>query len=155
MKIRRQPRNENGFTLVETTVSAGIISTALIALLGLFSASMSASRDTRDMVGANLLARRLAAEAARTDLLQSRDVVVAAFDDSLKLLDSSSTNGQVEGWYGAGVPRADATLIARVERIRPAAGVLAAPQLVISVETPAGAPEGRRKIHRYVTQAAD
>lgn len=155
MRTRFFRSSAKGFTLVETTVSAGIISTALIAVLGLFSASMSTSRDTRDMVGANLLARRMAAEATRADLMQNREVVVAAFDQALNLLETSAAHAEVEGWYEAGAPVARAALIVRMERIQPETGIIAAPRLVISVESPASAPAGRRKTHRYVTQAAD
>jgi Tfp pilus assembly protein PilV len=148
-------RLKQGFTLVETTVTAGIISTALLAVLGLFSASMTTSRETREMTGANLLARRLNLEVMQADLMKNRNEVVAVFDESLRLVASSLENQNVNGWYQAGASIKEASYVVKVTREVPPASVIAASEIVISVESPAVAPAGNRKAHRYVTRSAD
>lgn len=155
MKKSTLQRLQQGFTLVETTVTAGIISTALLAVLGLFSASMTTSRQTREMTGANLLARRLALEVTQADLMRGNNQVVAVFDESLKLVASSVGNGNVIAWYERGAVVREARYIASIERERPPAGVIGASEIVISVESPASAPAENRKAHRYVTRSAD
>ncbi len=148
-------RLRRGFTLVETTVTAGIISTALLAVLGLFSASMTSSRETREMTGANLLARRLALEVTQADLLGGKERVVAVFDESMKLVASSLVDANVSSWYDIGANARGARFIASIKRTPPRPGVVAAAEIVISVESPANAPAGNRKTHRYVTRSAD
>jgi hypothetical protein len=45
--------------------------------------------------------------------------------------------------------------VVKVTREVPPASVIAASEIVISVESPAVAPAGNRKAHRYVTRSAD
>lgn len=155
MKTFPLQRLKQGFTLVETTVTAGIISTALLAVLGLFSASMTTSRQTREMTGANLLARRLALEVTQAELMKDKTEVVAVFDESLALIASSVNDGNVSSWYNIGASAQEASYIAKIDRRVPPAGVIAAAEIVISVESPAAAPAETRKAHRYVTRSAD
>jgi len=155
LPTRAVQRLKRGFTLVETTVTAGIISTALLAVLGLFSASMTTSRETREMTGANLLARRLSLEVTQADVLGDNNRVVAVFDESMKLVASSLIDGNVASWYNTGAAARNARFIVSIDRTPPQLGVIAASEIVISVESPATAPAGNRKAHRYVTRSAD
>ncbi|MDH4229274.1 MAG: prepilin-type N-terminal cleavage/methylation domain-containing protein [Nitrospirota bacterium] len=99
--MMRQQAMERGFTLLEVMVSVAIISTALVALLGLRNRDVQMQAHSRELTHATLLARNLMFETGQ--------------DDSL-------TVGYMEGNFGEGVPfvwkrTVNAFLIERVYQV--------------------------------------
>jgi type II secretory pathway pseudopilin PulG len=157
-----------GFTLVETAVTAGIISGAMVAVLGLFSASIGAARLVKDQTAAGVLLRQLVAESAAVPLTGPPAPITILYDSSLRPVESTENGANLTTDYEAGCNNPSATAIARITWSlggptgsafspgQPGAALIPTPQylLEIRVETPASAPAQNRKVLRYVTLAS-
>jgi len=150
MRNRIQPRLSSGFTLVEAAVSAGIISSGLLAVLGLLSASLTTARDTKHQGAANLLADQMANRVIHASAPPTRDQTVEIYDLSLRRLD----NGNADDEYARGSSDPAAVFICRasIDADTPRSPETGR-RLVITVEYPASATEGNRQTHRYVSRA--
>lgn len=152
------PTRPQGFTLAETTLSAGIISTALIAVLSLLSSGISSTIDSRIETASSILARRLAAEASAQELPEDGSPVEedALFDTSLTCLASTASSSgaaSLSEWQEKGAPQVGATFFTTIRKEPPTA-TTPLPRVVVTVEAPASAPAGKRRLYRYVTLAA-
>ena len=149
----RPPRRTKraGFTLVESVVSAGIISSALLTVLGLLSSSMTTARDTRHQAAANILAEQLANRIIHTAAAPAGGEVVEIYDLSLNRVDS----GTSEALYSTGTNMPQAMFLCRaiLDEDSPLALTTTGRRLIVTVEHPASAPAGNRQIHRYVSRA--
>jgi len=83
-----------GFTLVEVTLALGICAFVLVALIGLFSTGLKASRESEDQVQAANLASRIVAirQAAPTNASSFPDLAIPA---------SAMTNAYADAYGGA------------------------------------------------------
>lgn len=152
-----------GFSLVETLLAMGITSTALLTVLGLLSTTLGGARDSRNETAAGILARRIVAEAKALPAITgeaSADIQpeYLLVDSSMQpLLTTRQDAAQAAAAYKNGSPLLEASYIAQLRRIPlqdPADPVNEVPGIsryIITVESPANAPQGRRRVHRYVT----
>jgi len=154
-----------GFSLAETVISVGITSSVLMAVLGLLSTNLTGARDTRAETAAGILVRRLAAEAmvAHAPTVNDDGEVVEERADGqshiilvsqgLETIASTRLRGRPIGQlYESGADQPEAAFFGTVKRDPwPADPTLS--RLVITVESPASAPAGSRKLNRYVTLA--
>jgi uncharacterized protein (TIGR02598 family) len=144
-----------GFSLAESIISIGIASTVLLSVVGLLAGTLGGARDTKTETVAGMVARRLMAE-ARHEVHQAVGTVVVpsanllVLDGAMQPLASSQQGGVSEGDFERGVNDPKAQFLARASRVQSVRqpGML---DLVITVETPAAAPKGQRKVFRYVS----
>ncbi len=146
-----------GFSLAESVISVGIASSALLAVVGLLAGTLGGAQDTRVETAAGMLARQMAVE-ARDDMTRSPApslplVNILLLDSAMQTLERSRENSGLSGTFQAGSPNLRAAYFARseVELSLTQPGML---EVRITVEAPAAAPEGKRKVHRYVTLAS-
>ena len=150
MRTGTQQHASKGFTLVEAVVSAGIISSGLLAVLGLLSASLTTARDTKHQAAANILAEQMANRVIHAAAPPPGDISVEVYDLALKRLDNGSnfTVFQIGSTDQRAIFVCRAVLDKDTDRFASTGR-----RLVISVEYPASAPEGNRHTHRYVSRA--
>jgi len=150
MRTEPEHRFSKGFTLVEAVVSAGIISSGLLAVLGLLSASLTTARDTKHQAAANLLAEQMANRVIHAAGPPAGHQVVEVYDLSLRRID----DGSAAESYSQGIPNPAAVFICRaiLDADTPRSATTGR-RLVISIEYPASATEGNRHTHRYVSRA--
>ena len=72
------------------------------------------------------------------------------WDEAMQTLETSRTVGGLEGEYQGGSSRVGASLIGR-SQISQSPNLPGVFHLEITIESPAAAPAGQRKIHRYET----
>ncbi len=144
----------SGFSLVESILSVGIASSALLAVIGLLAGTLGGARETRNETVAGMLARQMLAE-ARDEVQRSTapvlpQVSVLLVDSAMQPVAHSRTDGGVTGTFKSGSPNLRAAYFARSEVVQSVKqpGMLEAQ---ITVEAPASAPEGKRHVHRYVS----
>lgn len=158
-----KPHQAAGFSLVETLLAMGITSTALLTVLGLLSTTLGGARDTRTETAAGILARRIVAEAQALppivgEATQEPQPEYLLVDSSMQpILTTRQDTAQAAAAYKSGSPLLEASYIAQLRRLPlkdpadPLSIVPGISRYVITVESPANAPEGRRRVHRYVT----
>lgn len=159
-------RAAGGFSLVETILAMGITSTALLAVLGLLSTTLGGARDSRTETAAGMLVRRAVAEARALPAIVSEasgevEAEITLLDEALQpLLSTRQDPAQARAVYKDGSRDLRAAHIVQLRRMPlpdpadPLQTVPGVARYVITVESPANAPEGRRRVHRYVTLAA-
>jgi type II secretory pathway pseudopilin PulG len=148
-------RGEAGFSLAESIISIGIASTVLLSVVGLLAGTLGGAQDTKTETVAGMVARRMMAEArhevqtlgAGTGGSEARLLVL---DGAMQPLASSQQGGVSEGDFQNGLNDQRATFLARASRV-PSVRQPGMLDLVITVETPAAAPRGERKVFRYVS----
>lgn len=159
-------RTRSGFSLAETVISVGVTSSVLMAVLGLLSTNLTGARDTRVETAAGILVRRLAAEAMVTHqptLHEDGEIEgeeqaddtphIILVSQSLETIASTmQPDLPIEPLYQSGADQPEAAFFGTVER-QPWPTDPTLSRLVITVESPASAPAGSRKLNRYVTLA--
>jgi type II secretory pathway pseudopilin PulG len=150
-------RGRGGFSLAESILSVGIASTVLLAVVGMLAGTLGGARDTKTETVAGMVAGQLMAE-AREDVSRSAAPVmplvnVLLLDGAMQTLARSREDAGLIGQYrgGAGDPRA--AYFARSE-VWPSLRQAGMYELQVTVEAPAGAAEGNRKVFRYVSLLA-
>ena len=149
MRTGPEHRFSKGFTLVEAVVSAGIISSALLAVLGLLSASLSTARDTKHQAAANILAEQMANRVIHAVDPPVGGELIEIYDLSLRRIDVESGTGI----FGRGSKDPAAIFMCRAwidddtDRSR-----TTGKRLSVTIEYPATATEGNRHTHRYVSR---
>lgn len=143
-----------GFSLAESIISVGIASSVLLAVIGMLAGTLGGARDARTETVAGILTRQMIVE-AREDLRQSPGpglplVNVLVLDSAMQTLKNSRLSGGATGDFQSGSADVRATYLARAE-VRVSEEHLGMYEFEVRVETPAAAPEGKRKVHRYVS----
>jgi len=90
------PRNTRGFSLVEVTLALGVVSFALLALVGVMPAGLSTMRQAADKLVESQVVRQLGTEALHTPFseLSSRFSGVSTYyDDAGLVLSNASASG--------------------------------------------------------------
>jgi len=148
-------RLQAGFSLAESIISIGIASTVLLSVVGLLAGTLGGAQDTKWETVAGMVARRMMAEARHeVQTLGAGAEMPAAnllvLDGAMQPLASSQQGGVSEEDFESGWKDPRASFLARASRVASVRqpGML---ELVITVETPAAAPKGERKIFRYVS----
>lgn len=146
--------NADGFSLAESIISVGIASSVLLAVIGMLAGTLGGARETRTETVAGIVTRQMLAE-AREDvgrvpgpalplvqvvLLDSAMQTVARSRDVAGLVDQFK--GGANDLRGAYFARAEVSLSIEHPGMN---------ELMVTVEAPASAPEGKRKVHRYVS----
>lgn len=143
-----------GFSLAESLISVGIASSALLAVIGLLAGTLGGARETRSETVAGMVARQMLAE-ARDDMSGSPAPVlplarVLLLDSAMQTLARSREDAGLTGTFKSGSMDPQAAYLARSE-VEPSSTQPGMLELRITVESPASAPEGKRKVHRYVS----
>ncbi|TLD70984.1 hypothetical protein FEM03_08675 [Phragmitibacter flavus] len=140
----------SGFTLTETLITATIVSSALLTVIGLFSTGLNIGRDSTQTTAASLLARRIAEEAALAITTAPIDVPLTGtgtYTSSLTPIESDpgATSNPTQAAYIANWQTND-------DSGNPDSPLAPGVQLlVVTVESPASVPAANRKIYRYAT----
>ena len=146
-----------GFSLAESIISVGIASSALLAVIGLLAGTLGGARETRVETVAGMVARQMLAEAREemqvvpTPALPR--VTLLLLDSAMQSLANSRTDSGLTGAFQGGSPDPRAAYFARSE-ITPSLTQPGMLEAQVTVEAPANAPIGKRKIHRYVSLLA-
>jgi Tfp pilus assembly protein PilV len=143
-----------GFSLAESIISVGVASSVLLAVIGMLAGTLGGARDTRSETVAGIVTRQMLAE-ARDDMAALPPpalphVNVLLMDSAMQTLARSRDNSSLTGDFRAGANDLRAAFFARSEVMQSInhPGMF---ELQVSVEAPASAPEGKRKVHRYVS----
>lgn len=148
---------ENGFTMTECLLSITITSTALLAVIGMLMGTLEGARDSRSETVAGPLVRQLAGEARElagaTEAGAPPQEVVVLLDQAMQVMGHSRMSGaRVLEQYAAGASGAEAGWFAKMRKVPDERDALM-DRIVITVESPAGAPQGQRKVLHYATLA--
>ncbi len=151
------PQRRGGFSLAESIISVGIASSALLAVIGLLAGTLGGARETRVETVAGMVARQMLAE-AREDMQGTSAPVLPRvsflmLDSAMQTMASSRTDSGLAGVFQGGSADPQAAYFARSEVVISQAhpGMFEAH---VTVEAPAAAPAGKRKVHRYVSLIA-
>jgi hypothetical protein len=107
MKVRRTLRRDNGFSLLDTTVGLGLLSTLILPLLGLLGLGLGQVREATGASAGPLLVRHVQ-EAFRALPDAPREPQTWFFDDALRRTSETSAPYRAElrpaptpGWASA------------------------------------------------------
>jgi len=154
MKRYRLKGFQNGFSLAECMLSVAITGSTLLAVIGLLAGGVGGARDAKTETIAGILSRRMTAEAKEDMKVRPLPGLPFArfflWDETMQTLETSRMAAGLEGEYEGGSSKMGASLIGRsLVSISPdLPGVF---HLEITIESPAAAPVGQRKVHRYET----
>lgn len=142
-----------GFTLAECLLSVAITATSLLAVVGMLMGTLDAAQDSKEETVSGVLIRQLAGELRELPPPAAPGAepqpLILLVDETMKVLKHSRFDGaSVVEEYRAGAPAMGASAFARVDRVADPADPLM-DRIVIRVESPASAPEGRRQVRRY------
>jgi uncharacterized protein (TIGR02598 family) len=144
-----------GFTLTECMLSVAITATGLLTVIGLLVGVLSESRDSRAMTISGMLVRQLAGEAR--EIMRENNPpreVILLVDNALQVIGHSrQSDGALNGAYSSGSLDPAASSFARLSRQDDRDNPLLE-KITITVETPASAPAGQRRVFHYATLAA-
>lgn len=144
----------DGFSLAESIISVGIASSVLLAVIGMLAGTLGGARETRTETIAGMVTRQMLAE-AREDIGQTPSPVlplvqVVLLDSAMQTVARSrEAAGLVEQFRG-GTNDLRGAYFARSE-VSQSNEHPGMNELLVTVEAPASAPEGKRKVHRYVS----
>lgn len=145
-----------GFTLTECLLSVTITATALLSVIGMLMGTLGGARDARAETVSGLLVRQLAGEArelAPPSEDEPQKEVIVLLDQAMQVIGHSRVNeGQLKARYDMGTSDQAAAVFASMRRVRDEKDLLM-DRILISVETPASAPVGQRKVLQYATLA--
>lgn len=143
-----------GFSLAESIISVGVASSVLLAVIGMLAGTLGGARETRTETVAGIVTRQMLAE-ARDDMSAISPPVlphvnVLLLDSAMQTLAHSRDNAGLNGDFKIGASDLRAAFWARSEVMLSVnhPGML---ELQVTVEAPASAPEGKRKVHHYVS----
>lgn len=157
--MKRPPQNpisraRSGFTLSETLIAATVVSTAMIAVIGLLSTGLNLGRESTNTTSATILARRIAEDVAVQPVsaaapLGTGTQNVQLFDTSLQPL--STTGASAQSAYQDGSPDLAAAYVATWELLPRTDLGDNMSALIVTVESPAALAQDKRKTFRYAT----
>lgn len=144
------PASNRGFSLAETLLALAVASSAAMAVIGLLAGALNTALECRRQTAAGLLAQQLT-----TDWTGDSPFEILLVDQALQpLLRHSDQAEAIESAYRNGSHLPSAAHFARIDRLpSPSPAEMAAGRLRICIESPAGAPAGRRQVRTYVTLA--
>ena len=140
--------------MAESIISVGIASSVLLAVIGMLAGTLSGARDTRTETVAGMITRQMMAEAredmSRTPLPALPHVNLLLLDSAMQTIARSRDSRGLTGDFKGGSNDLKASVFARSEVIQSVdhPGMY---ELQVTVEAPASAPEGKRKVHRYAS----
>lgn len=152
MRKRIDSLSNAGFSLAECMMSIAISGSALLAVIGLLAGGLGNARDAKTETVAGILSRRMIEEAREE--LKSGTVTAQVldryfvWDSAMQTLDSSLRTGGGEAEFKTGSAKVAAFMVGRYRLTRSLTnpGMMHVEMLI---ETPAAAPAGQRKVHRY------
>lgn len=154
MRIQNHKKISAGFGLAECMISIAISGSALLAVIGLLAGGLGSASDAKTETMAGMLSRRLVLE-ARQELAVGPILVLPltryfVWDSAMQTMESSLKTGGGESEYKTGSSKLAAALVGRYQLTQSLElpGML---HVEILIETPAAAPAGQRKVHRYET----
>jgi type II secretory pathway pseudopilin PulG len=154
MKNYRIRTHQKGFSLAECMLSVAITGSTLLAVIGLLAGGVGGARDAKTETIAGILSRRMTAEAKYDMKATPLPALPLAryflWDEAMQTLETSRTVGGLEGEYQGGSSRVGASLIGK-SQISLSPNLPGVFHLEITIESPAAAPAGQRKVHRYET----
>jgi type II secretory pathway pseudopilin PulG len=143
-----------GFSLVESIISVGIASSVLLAVIGMLAGTLGGARETRTETVAGMVTRQMLAEAredaGQTPGLALPMVQVVLLDRAMQTLTRSREDAGLVEKFKGGTDDLRAAYFARSE-VSLSDEHPGMYELLVTVEAPAAAPEGKRKVHRYVS----
>ncbi len=155
LPARRAAASASGFSLAECLLAVSITATSLLGVIAMLAGAMSSARDSRMQTVSGMLVRQLAGEVrelARDGAEAPRDLVVL-YDSAMQMMGHSRRDGSVRARYQTGSDEPAAATFVRLQREDDRNDPLLE-RVMITVETPAAAPAGQRKVLRYATLAA-
>lgn len=154
MMIQHHKKFSAGFGLAECMISIAISGSALLAVIGLLAGGLGSATDAKTETMAGMLSRRLVLE-ARQELAVGPIPVLPltryfVWDTAMQTMESSLKTGGGASEYNTGSAKLKAALVGRYQLTQSLElpGML---RVEILIETPAAAPAGQRKVHRYET----
>ena len=146
------------FTLAETIISATILSTAMVAVVGLLSSGLSIAQKNSGATVAPVLAKRVVAEIllektgyVKTGLATTEPRVVKLYDAALRPV-TQAGNSDNEKTYQEGSTTFEASFLVtwKMEDLTDELGP-GMQALTVSVESPASGPAKNRRTFTYAT----
>jgi hypothetical protein len=154
MKHYRLRRFRGGFSLAECMLSVAITGSTLLAVIGLLAGGVGGARDAKTETIAGILSRRMTDEAKEDMKVRPLPVLPLArffiWDEAMQTLETSRTASGLDGDFRSGSSKLGASLIGR-SQISLSPDLPGVFHLEITIESPAAAPAGQRKVHRYET----
>lgn len=143
-----------GFSLAESIISVGVASSVLLAVIGMLAGTLGGARDTRSETVAGIVTRQMMAE-ARDDIAATPPPVlplvnILLLDSAMQTMTRSRDNSGLTGEFRGGSNDLRAAFFARSE-VTLSMNHPGMYELQVTVEAPASAPEGKRKVHRYAS----
>jgi Tfp pilus assembly protein PilV len=149
-----RPQCRRGFSLAESMISVGIVSSVLLAVVGMLAGTLGGAQDTKMETVAAMVVRQMAAEArADVERVASPDlplVNVLMVDGAMQTMAHSRVDAGLIETFQTGSEDLRAMYFAR-SKVTPSEWVRGMFELHVTVESPASAMEGKRKVRRYVS----
>lgn len=139
------------FSLVEVVLALGVISFAIVGIMGLFPVAMRAGLESQRETRANHIARMIFSDLAASP---PTNAMVATGPDSFTNLVLSNFSGSLTNLYdNAGLPTRDpaAAAFAAKISIRPDTPATGLAHIEAVISAPAAAPETNRSAYTFVT----
>ncbi len=152
-QTRRARGHARGFSLAECLLAVSITATSLLGVIAMLAGAMSSARDSRMQTVSGMLVRQLAGEARELAREETTGDVVVLYDSAMQMMEHSRRDGSVRARYETGSSASEAATFVRLQRENDRDNPLLE-RVMITVETPAAAPAGERKVLRYATLAA-
>ena len=151
--------DEAAFSLVEVVVALGIVSFAVLAIVGMLPIAMNSAQESMRETDATLIAQRIFSE-LKTGSGGNRSVSTASNTPMqvINLTANNSTNnflgfkenGEVMGFTTSGAQNADLDFFAQIS-VFTNTGVANLSRVQIDISAPAAAPPGARTTNSFIT----